>query len=606
MADENEASHEEEVGALQIAAPIVPTARTAPIRDALCLSATCKPRRAPNSGISERDGKAKAEEAVNAAVADLRDIAFPMWYDAQIVRSAIATKEFGKNKGGAHIQFGSVELTTLSLSETVKRLKARLMERLKRHNAGGIILWSVREVHEHDDMRLLGGYCFKEHVRFASISMLVYAVVGTLFTVAYLKDAYKYWLSRASQNEGGEASLNILRPGQHTGTHTVTRQSLLGDVEYFKHDRGFGPLRLTVAKIMSHMVSQEYAQLHAMFASGVGASSGPPHPVLQNLWLQVRETPHIAGSILIMNKLLYGPNYDTANDKLIDEALAGVVDGPTTAVTNDMSYAECVLAVRCGELRDGTPLQQTLVGYVARSYVISLGGALAAAHDCSRMLASMSILVSEHISSIGLDTVGDRIAALAARLLATSASPTSLTPADITVRLTHPELLTILDTMLFRTGQSPQALSDDELLSAVTAIAPDEARTEHPWLMRPVHINCTFREDVVPYRGLQGLVQASTVTYELGPPAWHVCIVEAGGQHFVCAWQMTLQRMRALELSRPLPGVGISPAADGAPAAARARLNGQPATASLAGSAMARAQAAVQQIQMAAARGGSS
>jgi hypothetical protein len=532
------------------------------VREVKCLSSTIKPRRAANSGVSEKVGKAKAEEAVNAAVDDLRDVAMPAWHAQGLCRNAIATKEFGKGKGGAHIQFGSEELTLLSLSETVKQLKARLLSRLKRHDAGGIIVWSIREVHEHDDTRLLAGYCFKEHVKFPAISLLRYAVVGERFTVAYLKDAFKYWLSRAPQNEFSDASLNILRPGQHAGTHTITRTSLLGDVEYFKHERGLAPLRLTVGKLTSFMISEEYAQLHTMFASGVGASGGQPHPVLQNLWLAVRERPRIGGSVSIINKLLYGPAYDTATDSLIDDALDGAMEGPDTTVTNSLSYAECILAVRRGELPDGTPLQTRLVGYVARAYIVSLGGAEGAAHDCSRMLSTMGMLVNEHISSVGLHAVGERVAALAARLLATTATPFSLTPTEITVRLTHPEVLSVLDGMLLRLPTSSPTLSEDEMLSAVTAIPPDEARTEHPWLMSPVHINTLFREDVVMYSALQGIIQTSISTYELGPPTVHVCIVETAAQYFVCAWQLTLQRMRALEVSRPLQGAGgASPAA---------------------------------------------
>ena len=108
-------------------------------------------------------------------------------------------------------------------------------------------------MHEHDDPRHLFGYCFKEHVKFASLLLLKYAVAGAELSIAYLKDAYKYWLQRAMANEGGEANLNVLRPGQHAGTHTITRSSLLPDVEYFEHERGLAALRLTIASLAAHM-----------------------------------------------------------------------------------------------------------------------------------------------------------------------------------------------------------------------------------------------------------------------------------------------------------------------------------------------------------------
>ena len=278
-----------------------------------------------------------------------------------------------------------------------------------------------------------------------------------------------------------------------------------------------------------------------------------------------------------------------------DQALDGVVDGPASTVTNKLSYAECILAIRRGELHDGVPLQQKLVGYTARAYVISLGGAEAGAHDCARMMGAMGMLVNEHITSLRLP--GDRMAALVARLLATTATPFSFTPAEITVRLTHPEVLDVLDKMLIRTATSPPSLSEDEMLSAVDAIAPDEARSEHPWLMAPVHLNSMFRDYMVPYSQLNALLQTSISTFELGPPLVHICIVEAGAQYFVCAWQLTLQRMRALEMMRPAHGSAAVPAnAQTTPAAQR---SGPPAAlacvdgAATASAAMARAQAAV-------------
>ena len=126
---------------------------------------------------------------------------------------------------------------------------------------------------------------------------------------------------------------------------------------------------------------------------------------------QVRKKPR-AANVRVMNTLLYGPEYDDTTDEQIDEALnAAGVEGPPVAKTKHMSYSECILAVRHGELRDGTPLQGRLVGYSARAYVISLGGAEVAAMECARAFGGLYMLVNEHITSVGLHAVGERVAA---------------------------------------------------------------------------------------------------------------------------------------------------------------------------------------------------
>ena len=106
-----------------------------------CMSATLKPKRVRNSGLSERVGKAKASEAVDAAVDDFSGRVFPMWLALQMLSVAIATRELGKGKQGAHIQYGSVELVPEDelVAETARKLKARLKRELKPHNAGDTI-----------------------------------------------------------------------------------------------------------------------------------------------------------------------------------------------------------------------------------------------------------------------------------------------------------------------------------------------------------------------------------------------------------------------------------------------------------------------------------
>ena len=306
-----------------MATTATPNAATAEfeIRREVVLSATLSPQRCSKyvdpvtkRKLTPKQGREEAEKACATAVSELHATKFAEWQARQFISMAVCVLEHGKENDGAHIQYCEHTLVPGGEKEAIRDFEKRVRPFLATHGAGKI-KWQLRQVHEHTDPKKLHGYVWKTHMKHAAITSMKYALLGTMFSFEYLKEAYKYWLSQAHTNEGGEASLNALRPGQRGGTHTMTRSTLLPDVEFFEYDRGLGPLRLPVGKTASLMVAEEYAQLHPMFASGTSSAGGGPDAVLQNIWLQLRKRPKLAdgAGVHLVNQLLYGARYDTTN-----------------------------------------------------------------------------------------------------------------------------------------------------------------------------------------------------------------------------------------------------------------------------------------------------
>ena len=208
------------------------------------VSATLKPMRRTDM-CTEKEYKPKATEACVAAVKSMHDTLFPAWAqrtDPPILVFGLSVLEIGDKKKGAHLQTG----VTVRLDETVpakveKRVTDYFASLLAPFTAGGYIKWQLRKVHIHTDPRFMYGYCYKTHVLHVSLTTLKMAVYGSCLTSAYLKDAYKYYLSKASANEQGDGYLKLSRPGQMTDVPTMTRASMLPDWEYFEYTHGFGP-----------------------------------------------------------------------------------------------------------------------------------------------------------------------------------------------------------------------------------------------------------------------------------------------------------------------------------------------------------------------------
>lgn len=90
-------------------------------------------------------------------------------------------------------------------------------------------------------------------------------------------------------------------------TPTMTKASLLPDVDDWEYSRGFGALRLPVVKQVRMMVSEGFTKLHPQFASG---STGSSSSLIQNVFLQIRKLPRLALDPNLTGKLLYGENYN--------------------------------------------------------------------------------------------------------------------------------------------------------------------------------------------------------------------------------------------------------------------------------------------------------
>ena len=118
-------------------------------------------------------------------------------------------------------------------------------------------------------------------------------------------------------------------------------------MEVFRFEHGFQQLNLSVGKLVSFMLGEGRARLHSMYASG---TSGKPNPVLHNLWVGVRENPRRA-TLRVANMLLYGADYDDADDAQVEACLQMMREGGVPpALSQQLSFAEAVLAVRTGAM----------------------------------------------------------------------------------------------------------------------------------------------------------------------------------------------------------------------------------------------------------------
>ena len=532
-----------------------------------CISATLQGSISSTANMDNRARLACKREACESALREMHGTVFPAWSVASWLLWAVCSLEFGKQRSNPHLQHASMHVSSESPNKVLRRFKKEMRDVLKRHvganasNPEGVITWALGQVHIHTNPKYLGGYAWKEHVRYANVALFPHAVIGVSY--AELQVWYDYFKTvRSSTNEGGAGTLNLLRPGQSVETSTMTRTSVLPDVEYFEHMQGLAPLGLSVGKLVANMVASDHTQLHPMFASGANASAGPD-PTLQNVWLLLRKKPRLADGdgVHLVNKLLYAdPNYDHCRDREVSEAIGDLKPGPKFVDTNSLTFSECVMAVRSGALPSGAALDTGLdPNLIGRGIVLSITGgeAEATAHECAAMMEARSLKVNRHVANLGLQNVSDLLAAAAARMLSSFEDPHTLSFSDFAMRLTNPSLIDLLHEMLeLGAGDVCPALTADDFGTLLSGMAPPGAGADHAWLLKLPRVDVDVVDAVVKYADLGTLLAASLAQYEVGTPRLHIRIVQVSrfgiqpntpGSYFVCAWQLSLAHMHQIE-----------------------------------------------------------
>lgn len=529
-----------------------------------CISATIQSQMARHVSMPPKEARKTKTKLCHDVLDDLNATVFPAWKASSYLVWAVVSLEFGKNLSGAHLQYGAMHSSTEAAAKVVKQFTKKMRDVLKKHvgccdaHPMGVVTWSLREVHIHTDPKYLKGYCWKDHVRVASVQQHPHAVVNLSYDE--LQVAYQYYMTaRSSHNEGGTGTLNLSRPGQSIETSTMTRTSVLPEVEYFEHVQGLAPLGLSVGKLVSCMIASDHSQLHPMFASGANVSG--PNPVLQNVWLQLRKRPRLADGdgVMLVNKLLYAePEYDATRDLQVDAAMHGLKAGPAYKETNSLSYAQCMMAVRSGELPDGTPLDADLNRHVGQGLVLSLtaGPAQADAQNCVEAMERGSLKVVKHIANLGFASISDLLAAAGARMLSSFQEPFTLKFADFVMRLTHPTLIELLRDMIDEGGSDDSTappLNSDNFATIMSGMAPEGAGAEHAWLLKLPRSDVDLGDEIIQHSEFAALLNTSLDAYEVGVPRLHIRIVQsthsgqAHGTFFVCAWQLSLAQMHRLE-----------------------------------------------------------
>ena len=335
-----------------------------------------------------------------------------------------------------------------------------------------------------------------------------------------------------------------------TDVPTMTRASMLPDWEYFEYTHGFGPLFLTVAKGVSLMVSEGYTKLAPSFASGTDKAE--PSPLAQNLFSQARKHPRVAATPEIIGKIIYGESYDMirANER-VDEQLARVFpDAPPSTETNDLSYGQCLMAVRSGALPSGRSLEASLDGVKGRVVVVDLCG-VPGSGDFLRSAARLKLAPLAHAVPLMNSACSDYLSVGAARLLASTDSPFHLTDSDVQSMLTPLSLPVLLQSMVQRDEDDTDGsipLSREEMIQAAVAWGPAEAVAELPWLALQATPHTRLSDSVLEMGAAFEYLQKTMNQYEEGPPARHIAIVaNAQGEFFACCWQVTLKHMKELE-----------------------------------------------------------
>ena len=343
-------------------------------------------------------------------------------------------------------------------------------------------------------------------------------------------------------NRGKHVATRRLRPQQVTHDCSVVcaRVSFLNQCEFWEHERGFEMLNLTRAKVGGLRVARKDAKLHPHFASG---TTGAPSAVAHNLFSRVRKRPKLAENVRVMNKLLYGADYDDADDEALESVLRKVDVGPYPSQTNSLSYAQCVQAVQLGQLPDGTLLQPQLRAHRGRALIVSTTCA-AGATEVVQLCGSLKLLTIAHMSPIGAPAAGHYLTAAAARLFATAQEPFELTLVEVQQALMEPGLIETLNAMVNR--NEGDAFSHEDMVNLLTADAPEDCGVEHPWLRDTPGQRIKLPEDVIPASSFDMCLRASMRTYVDGPPQLHVQMVQSGAQYFACIWQLSLAFLNEL------------------------------------------------------------
>ena len=134
-------------------------------------------------------------------------------------------------------------------------------------------------------------------------------------------------------------------------------------------------------------------------------------------------------------------------------------------------------------------------------------------------------------------------------MLASTHQAWGLLDADFSSRLTHPTLLPALNRMLALDEDEVHALDDEQVVNLFSALPGEGTRADHAWLAQPQRQNVEWGDSVVDRADIVCVVRESLDTYVEGvTPELHVRVVRAlSGGHFVVAWQVSLQRMHALQ-----------------------------------------------------------
>ena len=539
-----------------------------------CISATLQLQIAANVSMTEAQKKKVKKDVCVSALTELNTSVFKAGNLTNWLLWAVCSLEFGKTLGGAHLQFGGMFVSAEVANKVLLTFKKTMREVLSKHvaadsaNPKGVVTWALRKVHIHTDPKYLMGYCWKEHLRYATIALFPHAIFGV--SHQQLQAAYsQYKTARSSSNEGGAGTLNLLRPGQSVETSTMTRTSVLPDVEYFEHMQGLIPLGLSVGKLAASMISSDHAQLHPMFASGASASAGPD-PVLQNVYHLLRKRPRLAdgAGVHLVNKLLYAdPKYDADRDLEVSRAMGDLKPGPKFEVTNGLTYSECILSVRTGTLPNGTRLDGELEDrFVGKGLVLSLSGgeAQAAARDCATIMDLGTLRVVKHISDLGMASQSLFLAALAARMLTSFEDPFTLSFSDFVMRLSSPQVMELVREMIESEGADDDVhapLSQEDVATIISGVPPEGAAAEHAWLLKLPRTDVDIEDATVGQSDFSAMLKTSLDAYEAGVPQLHVRIIQAStgaswsggnprssqGSFFVCAWQLSLAHMHRLE-----------------------------------------------------------
>ena len=172
---------------------------------------------------------------------------------------------------------------------------------------------------------MLAGYCGKESLKYGDTSKWPCVLHG--YTTSQVQDNVRYYKTK-THTSGGPGCLKDVAPNQHHDAHVMNLKSMGPDTEYFEQMYAFEPLRLSMAKTAGLMVSEDFAVLDP---SVVTSTAGPPDPVRTNLWWQLRKKPRLGRHGRIMNKIIHGADYDSDDDRKLDQVLDKYIDGPRCA-----------------------------------------------------------------------------------------------------------------------------------------------------------------------------------------------------------------------------------------------------------------------------------